>query len=366
MKRHFQFQVQTHISLCLLVFVGTLFGKIRRVYLLFRAAAHMQHATVSAKETILIIGAVLVVDITILTIWTLVDPLEWTRNILVMDQYGNPLESEGHCTCQHWVAFAGAIAGLHFLLMGVACYLCYVARDIPTAFSEGKYLTIAMISNLQIFVIGVPVLIILGHESEAGIFVRSAIVWMNDFVVVTLIFGNLMYNAHWKTENPSNERRNTSAFIRNAMDTYIANEQQQAARRSKSSSNQGREDSYSGQDDTTFSTYDGTNVLPPSSPPHAPAQALPSIRDLPAANNESNEQEDGISSPPAFLMTVSESEQRLHVDAGDGKNIIVPIKQVKFDCTASEASDGLGQLRQLANLPFGNEPAKKAKNLKSI
>lgn len=38
--------------------------------------------------------------------------------------------------------------------MGVACYMSYAARDIPTLFQEGKYLSIAMISNLQVSAIG--------------------------------------------------------------------------------------------------------------------------------------------------------------------------------------------------------------------
>jgi hypothetical protein len=45
---------------------------------------------------------------------------------------------------------------VYLSLLGFACYLCYVSRDIPTKFSEGKYVSIAMFSNLQIFVVGVP------------------------------------------------------------------------------------------------------------------------------------------------------------------------------------------------------------------
>lgn len=115
----------------------------------------------------------------------MLDPLYWERNVISTDQFGAPLESEGHCTSDNWVAFAATIASLHLLLLGVACWMCYgtfrscfpigdgslayhskliisffdiryfpripVARDIPTKFSEGKYLSIAMISNLQVF-----------------------------------------------------------------------------------------------------------------------------------------------------------------------------------------------------------------------
>ena len=62
-----------------------------------------------------------------------------------------------------------------------------------------------MISNLQIFIVGVPILVILGSDPQASFFVRSVVVWMNDFAVVTLIFGNLIYSVHWDPEGSSDQ-----------------------------------------------------------------------------------------------------------------------------------------------------------------
>ena len=181
---------------------GTLFAKIRRVYHIFKSARDgvaTRNNVISVKETLAVIGTVLLVDVSILVVWSVVDPLHWSREVTSSDKFGTPLESQGRCVSDYWLLFAGAIALLHLALMAVACYLCYVARDIPTQFSEGKYVSIAMISNLQIFVIGVPILIIIGTDPQSSFFVRSVIIWMNDFVVVTLIFGNLMYSVHFDT-----------------------------------------------------------------------------------------------------------------------------------------------------------------------
>ena len=195
---------------------GTLFAKIRRVYVLFQSRVERRNTSVTLQETFGIIGGVLLLDVFVLTVWTIVDPLYWERNIVTTDQYGDALLSEGNCTSDHWIVFAATIALLHFGLLGVACYLCYMARDIPTKFSEGKYVTIAMISNLQIFVVGIPVLAIVGSDPQSSFFVRSVIIWMNDFVVITLIFGNLMYSF-------LQDRRNhvdSNDAIRNAMRKY--------------------------------------------------------------------------------------------------------------------------------------------------
>jgi hypothetical protein len=109
---------------------------------------------VPLKDTLFSIGFVLLVDVIILVSWTLIDPLVWEREVIRQDQFGSSLESQGYCTCDSWQIFASIIAIFHFGLLAVACYMCYVARNIPSKFSEHKFVTIAMISNLQIFVVG--------------------------------------------------------------------------------------------------------------------------------------------------------------------------------------------------------------------
>lgn len=100
------------------------------------------------------IGVVLLIDVSILVAWTAVAPLEWSRSVIRADQFGVPLESEGYCYSEHWTVFGGIIAAFHIALLAIACILCYKAREIPTKFSEGKYVFIAMLSHLQIMVVG--------------------------------------------------------------------------------------------------------------------------------------------------------------------------------------------------------------------
>ena len=97
-------------------------------------------------------------------------------------------------------------------------FVLSVARNIPTQFHEGKVVSIAMISNLQIFLVGLPILVILGPAPQTSFFVRSVIIWMNDFVVVTLIFSNLMYSVHFQTEWAEPEA--VKAAIGHAIEQY--------------------------------------------------------------------------------------------------------------------------------------------------
>merc|ERR1711865_151179 len=56
------------------------------------------------------------------------------------------------------------------------------------------------ISQFQIFLISIPVLIIVGGQVATSFFVRSAVIWLNDFGVIVIVFGNLMWAVHFPTK----------------------------------------------------------------------------------------------------------------------------------------------------------------------
>ena len=98
----------------------------------------------------------------------------WQRFVVSEDQFGEVLESQAYCTSEHAVVFFGTIISFHFILLTVACWLCYITREIPTKFSESKYVSIAMISNFQILVIGgtyrSPSIVVLFRKSNIPLF----------------------------------------------------------------------------------------------------------------------------------------------------------------------------------------------------
>jgi len=55
-----------------------------------------QRKRVNVQETIAVVCGVLLIDVLILVTWTVTDELEWERKVISSDQFGAPLESEGH------------------------------------------------------------------------------------------------------------------------------------------------------------------------------------------------------------------------------------------------------------------------------
>lgn len=57
---------------------------------------------ISFQETLLSIGAVTLIDATVLVAWTVADSLDWTRVVVLVNKNEQPLESQGYCTSDYW------------------------------------------------------------------------------------------------------------------------------------------------------------------------------------------------------------------------------------------------------------------------
>ena len=175
---------------------GTLFTRIYRVHKLVGAATRLRRVTFDIYSALFWILGVLCIDATILIIWQILNPLHWTRVVLNHDKYGETLASIGMCTSTHWEYFASIMGTFHFILICIASYMCYATRKIPNSLSCTRGVSIAMISNLQIFIVGIPMVLLVSNDPQSSFFVRSAIVWMNDLAVVAIIFADLKYGSN--------------------------------------------------------------------------------------------------------------------------------------------------------------------------
>ena len=132
--------------------------------------------------------SVLLVDSVVALLWTYNDPLVYVRAATSTNSLGANTESVGQCESNDAWAYLGWIVAFHVALLISGNVVAYQGRTIPTAFSESKYVSIAMLSNLQVFALGVPVLLIMGDNPNASFFVRCGIIFLNNLTVLCLIF----------------------------------------------------------------------------------------------------------------------------------------------------------------------------------
>merc|ERR1711964_472686 len=99
--------------------------------------------------------ALLFVDGIILTMWTVVDPLQFKRVVSVSDVYGQPLESSGRCSSRKGLSFyfLTPVVLVHLGLLVYGCWLSYIARKLKSEYQEGKFIAISLLSSFEVMMV---------------------------------------------------------------------------------------------------------------------------------------------------------------------------------------------------------------------
>jgi ABC-type branched-subunit amino acid transport system substrate-binding protein len=121
-------------------------------------------------------------------LWFQQAPYSFQRSVRTRDPYGSPLTSTGACVSEGSTTWLTAFAALQFGMQFAGCVLCYQCRNVSTAFSEGKYVSVAMISYLQVMALAVPVLIIVKDNPPARLLLLAGVIFANNLTVLLLIY----------------------------------------------------------------------------------------------------------------------------------------------------------------------------------
>ncbi|GBG32275.1 Metabotropic glutamate receptor-like protein E [Hondaea fermentalgiana] len=160
--------------------------KLRRVAKVFKSAASLKKVKgVSLRVTLMFLVGLLSVEVLLLMLWTVIDPLKFERP----DE--DPLN--GSCKSPLASTFVGLLAAYHLSLLFYGANLSYQCRKVNGVFAETKYLSLAMIGNLQVLLLALPVIILTADDAGTSIFIRSIAVFLNDLSTTLLIFGPKMY-----------------------------------------------------------------------------------------------------------------------------------------------------------------------------
>mmetsp|Transcript_7817 Transcript_7817/g.17079 ORF Transcript_7817/g.17079 Transcript_7817/m.17079 type:complete len:867 (-) Transcript_7817:181-2781(-) len=163
--------------------------RVNRIFASFTIKGTTRQNHLSNTSLIFMILKFALVDILIVFIWQVYDPLVYVRVVNIENEHGNPLKSNGGCTSSSSAAFILAISIYHVLVLLWGSYLCYSTYGITTAFSEAKYVTVSLVSNLQLLVLAIPVILIANETASTSLFARSGVVFLNDLSVLFFIFG---------------------------------------------------------------------------------------------------------------------------------------------------------------------------------
>jgi gamma-aminobutyric acid type B receptor len=124
---------------------AAMFSKLWRVnrVLQFRRQKRIQAHQVLGPFAVLLIAV-----IAVLTVWTIVDPLKWHRELIEE----LPPETYGQCGSDKFVAFSVPLCVIALVTMGMAAVMAFRTKHLPGDFSEWSWIFYAIFVQLQTFI----------------------------------------------------------------------------------------------------------------------------------------------------------------------------------------------------------------------
>ena len=179
-------------SIGFVITFAALFAKVHRIDKIFNNKK-LTKVTITAVDMIKPIILMLILDGAVLLLWSMDSEakLIWIRTVTESDQYNQAEASVGMCSARDGsqaMIYVSIILVLHIITLIWGNILCYRARNVGTAFSESKYVFMAMVSNMQILVLGIPILVMVAENPVTNYFIRAGIIFLNDIGVMLLIF----------------------------------------------------------------------------------------------------------------------------------------------------------------------------------
>jgi hypothetical protein len=167
------------LSLGLTTVFSGLFAKVWRVHRLFKNARKFRRVTIRALDVLWPLAILLTLNVVILTVWTVLDPLIWDEVEVSSDSYGRAVSVRYSCFA---IGSGGRSVSLTCLILMIAVNVVaslllniesYRARQLPSQFNESSYIAITSLILLEASVISIPILVVVSGQRSALVLVRS-------------------------------------------------------------------------------------------------------------------------------------------------------------------------------------------------
>ncbi|CAJ1964797.1 unnamed protein product [Cylindrotheca closterium] len=168
---------------------AALFAKLWRINHLFQSSARFKRVTLKATDVMIPMGILLTANAATLLWWTLADPLTFRRSDLEgTDAWNRVIATWGGCLSDDPFPYSMVLGLLNVGVMVVASWQAYRARKIKSEFAESKFVAMALVSMLQVSLIGMPLLVLVRNDPRAWYWTMSLMIFIICMVVLLVIF----------------------------------------------------------------------------------------------------------------------------------------------------------------------------------
>ena len=152
----------------------------------------MRRRKVALQQVLCPFAAVTFAILVVLTVWTLHDPLQWQREEVGDD----PRNTYGRCDMERNPAtYLAPLGALIFVAMTATAALCWQLRDVQSDLAESRWIFFGIFAHLQIWAIGIPLLIIAEDTSRnVSYMMTAALGFIFSTTLVTCVIWPKIYS----------------------------------------------------------------------------------------------------------------------------------------------------------------------------
>jgi hypothetical protein len=195
------FALCLHFSFSQLSFVHFQLWRVNKVLQFRRTKVKIQ--TVLWPTAILFIVA-----IGVLATWTAISGLSWEREVLDAET------GESIAFCSTNVSnglLLGGCVPIMVLTTGLAIFMAWKTKDVDSAYAESAWIFTAILAQLQIIFISIPILVILVDVSTDARHIGFSLTIFCSSMSLLCIVMFPKYSAWWKAEHPSQKTQRGSS-----------------------------------------------------------------------------------------------------------------------------------------------------------
>jgi hypothetical protein len=145
-----------------------------------------------------------VLAIAVLAAWTAIDGLSWEREVLDADTG----ESIAFCgTSVNNGLLLGACIPIMVLTTGLATYMAWKTKDVDSAYAESAWIFTAILAQLQIIFISIPILVILVDVSTDARHIGFSLAIFCSSMSLLCVVMFPKYSAWWKAQHPPEKQK---------------------------------------------------------------------------------------------------------------------------------------------------------------
>mmetsp|Transcript_38979 Transcript_38979/g.94249 ORF Transcript_38979/g.94249 Transcript_38979/m.94249 type:complete len:675 (+) Transcript_38979:2169-4193(+) len=159
---------------------SAMFAKTWRVNQFFNAKNAMaRRIRVKERDVLIPLLVIFTLNTIVLICWTLIDPLMYVRTFSDgTDLWNREIASIGRCLSEDGsLPYLVSLGLINFVVLGIACWQAYEARDISSEFAEAKYIATTVFSLAQGFITGLPIVAVTTDHPETFYLVLTFLVF---------------------------------------------------------------------------------------------------------------------------------------------------------------------------------------------